>query len=65
MTAIQKVRPDKLQVDCLLRAFTDEYRDYVPSRSVEIDGVVTEPSLSREDFIKYGVGRLKTPDFVM
>ena len=43
------------------RDFTDEYRIYVPSRSVEIDGVVTDPSLSRKDLIKYRVGRFKDP----
>ena len=70
-SVIQKVRRDKLRVvvgslkeaneiaSC--KNFTNEYRVYVPSRSVEIDGVVTEPSLSREDFIKYGVGRFKDP----
>ena len=71
VTAIHKVRPDKLKVVCgslkeaneiaCCKHFTEEYRVYVPSRSVEIDGVVVEPSLTREDFIKYGVGRFKDP----
>ncbi|XP_058449263.1 cytochrome P450 4C1-like [Malaya genurostris] len=42
--------------------FTREYRVYVPSRMVEIDGVVREESLTVEDLMKDGIGRFKNVD---
>ncbi|XP_058467951.1 uncharacterized protein LOC131440572 [Malaya genurostris] len=39
--------------------FIKEYKVYIPSKDVEIDGVVTEASLSVDDLLKHGVGRFK------
>lgn len=66
---ISKVRPNKLRVvvNDLKQAndiasselFTREYRVYVPARDVEIDGVVTDPSLTVEHLLESGVGCFK------
>ena len=66
---ISKVRPNKLRVVVkdLTQAnkiatsefFTREYHVYVPARDVEIDGVVTDSSLSSEFLLKDGVGYFK------
>lgn len=65
------MRPDKLRVTVGNRKqaneivacelFTLEYRVYIPSRDVEIEGVVTEASLTCDDFLKRGVGVFKNP----
>ena len=71
VTEIQKVSPNKMRVVvpdrkvanaivCSER-FTIEYRVYIPARDVEIDGVVTEEGLSRDDLMADGVGRFKDP----
>ena len=69
VTDITKVRPNKLQISVasLKQAneivaselFTREYTVYVPSREVEIDGVVSDWSLTCDDLLKYGIGRFK------
>ncbi|XP_055549966.1 uncharacterized protein LOC129732771 [Wyeomyia smithii] len=66
---ISKVRPNKLRVVVkdLTQAnkiatsefFTREYHVYVPARDVEIDGVVTDSSLSSEFLLEDGVGYFK------
>ena len=71
VTEISKVKPNKLRVSVssLKQAneivaselFTREYHVYVPSREVEIDGVVTEASLTCEDLLQFGIGRFKNP----
>ena len=71
VTVIQKVRKDILRVVvgslkeaneiACCELFTKKFHVYVPSRNVEIDGVVTEPSLEREHFIRHEVGRFKDP----
>lgn len=71
VTDILKVRPDKLRVTVGNRRqaneivacelFTLEYRVYIPCRDVEIEGVVTEASMTRDDFIQNGVGVFKNP----
>ena len=69
VTEITKVRPNKLRVlvsdlkqsnelaACEL--FTREYHVYIPARVVEIDGVVSESSLTVEDLLKAGKGLFK------
>ncbi|XP_058824232.1 uncharacterized protein LOC131684954 [Topomyia yanbarensis] len=66
---IVKVNKDKIRIvvgslkqanaiaSCEL--FTREYRAYIPSKEIEIDGVITESSLTVDDIIKHGVGRFK------
>ena len=68
---ITKVRPNRLRVSvgslkqaneiAACELFTREYHVYVPSREVEIDGVVSESSLTCEDLMQYGIGRFKDP----
>ena len=41
--------------------FTRKYTVDVPSREVEIDGVVSDWSLTCDDLLKYGIGRFKNP----
>jgi Zn finger protein HypA/HybF involved in hydrogenase expression len=41
--------------------YTLEYRVYIPARKVEIQGVVTETSLTPDILEKQGVGRFKNP----
>jgi hypothetical protein len=69
VTEITKVRPNKLRaVVANLKAaneivasqfFTIEYRVYIPSRDVEIEGVISDESLTVEDIKRHGVGRFK------
>ena len=69
VTEISKIRPNKLRVvvNDLKEAndiacselFTREYRVYVPARDVEIDGVVTDSSLSVECILKSAKGCFK------
>ncbi|XP_058814362.1 uncharacterized protein LOC131678309 [Topomyia yanbarensis] len=66
---IVKVNKDKIRIvvgslkqanaiaSCEL--FTREYRAYIPSKEIEIDGVITESSLTVDDLVKHGVGRFK------
>ena len=71
VTEITKVRPNKLRVvvSSLKQAnaiasyelFTREYRVYIPAKDVEIDGVVTEGSLTVDDILRHGVGCFKNP----
>ena len=66
---ITKVRPNRLRVSvtslkqaneiAACELFTREYHVYVPSREVEIDGVVSEGSLTCEDLLQFGIGRFK------
>ena len=68
---ITKVRPNRLRVSvtnlkqangiAACELFTREYHVYVPSREVEIDGVVTESSLTCDDLMQHGIGRFKDP----
>lgn len=68
---ILRVRPDKLRVNVgnlkqaneivACELFTLEYRVYIPSHNVEIEGVVTEASMTCDDFLKRGVGVFKNP----
>ena len=65
------MRPNKLRVvvSILKQAneiashelFTREYRVYIPAKDVEIDGVVTEGSLTVDDILRHGVGCFKNP----
>ena len=41
--------------------FTREYRVKIPAKDVEIDGVVTEGSLTVDDILRHGVGCFKNP----
>ncbi|XP_055636201.1 uncharacterized protein LOC129775454 [Toxorhynchites rutilus septentrionalis] len=60
--SIHKERPDKLRVEALTfdvankivdhEAFNREYHIYIPSREVEIEGVVTDASLSVDELKK-------------
>lgn len=69
VTLIEKVRPNKLRVTVATaktandivrcQLFTMEYRVYIPCRDVEIDGVITEQSLTPEDVLS-GEGRFKS-----
>lgn len=69
VTLIEKVRPTKLRVTVATATaanaiakselFTLEYRVYIPSRDVEIDGVITEQSLTPNDVLS-GEGRFKS-----
>ena len=62
VSEITKVRPDKVRVSvgdrkqaneiAASELFTREYHVYVPSRVVEIDGVVSESSLTEDDLLK-------------
>jgi len=71
VTEICKVRPNKLRVVVTnpkhaneivkCERFTIEYRVYIPSRDVEIDGVVTEESLTRDDLLNGAEGGFKNP----
>lgn len=69
VSLVEKVRPTKLRVtvasaktaNAITKSelFTLEYRVYIPSRDVEIDGVITEQSLTPEDVLS-GEGRFKS-----
>ena len=67
VTDICKVRPNKLRVSvadlkqAASELFTLEYHVYVPSREVEIDGVISDSGLSYDDLKKNGEGRFKDP----
>lgn len=71
VTEITKVRHNKLRVvvSSLKQAneiavspfFTLEYRVYIPARDVEIEGVVSEESLTPEILEQQAVGRFKNP----
>ncbi|XP_058814398.1 uncharacterized protein LOC131678340 [Topomyia yanbarensis] len=72
VTEIKKVQSDKLRVvvtdlkqanDIVSNSlFTLEYRVYIPSRDVEIDGVVSDACLTVDDLMNDGAGRFKDPN---
>ena len=69
VTEISKVRPNKLRVVvgnlkeandiACSELFTREYRVYIPARDVEIDGVITDSSLSVECILQSAKGCFK------